>query len=314
MISGILRDRRQTTSHNSLTTKEVSESLLSSLVPDKVIEGNEGLIDSLGNMIKSVLKKIVDGFKWLWNKLFGSGGDTISFKKGLEELKGAKLNEKGLTFNKKILYFVKREHWGDPASALKDLVGVSEDLLKMAKNINAKMVNYQSTYVTDKFLSDQRITKNAKIESTSVISPGLVIKFKYDPSQKAETSKDNITVEKTQITAAEAEQNNGFFYITREAFEAIVKNLISINEEIKTSEKRFLEITKMWETHIKNFTFTDKLKLDSPSKDMNDYNKAYFVETANYLNAQFKLIKTLWINFTKEIEEFKSLTVSFTTK
>lgn len=314
MISGILRDRRQTTSHNSLTTKEVSESLLSSLVPDKVIEGNEGLIDSLGNIIKSVLKKIIDGFKWLWNKLFGSGGDVTGFKKGLEELKGAKLNEKGLTFNKKILYFVKREHWGDTASALKDLVGASEDLLKMAETINTKMVAYQKTYTSDRFLTDDRSDNSAVIETTYVISRGLSVKFFYDPFQKATSSKENVTVEKTNVTDTEVEQNNGFFYITREAFETIVKNLISINEKIKTSEKRFLEITKMWETHIKNFTFSDKFKLDVNHKDMVEHNKTYLVETANYLNAEFKLIKTLWINFTKEIEEFKSLTVSFTTK
>ncbi|UYE93495.1 hypothetical protein [Shewanella phage FishSpeaker] len=314
MISGILRDKRQHTSHNSLSTKDVSAYLLSSLVPEKVIDGNEGLVDGVINAVKSVIKKIVEGFKWLWNKLFGSGGDVAGFKKGLKELKGAKLKPQGLTFNKKILYFVKREHWGDATSALKDLVDTSETLLKMAKRINGLMLNYQRTYISEKFISDQRNDKHSKIESTFAISPGLVIEFKYDPSQKEKTSKDNVTIEKTAVTAAEAEQNNGIFNITREAFETIVKNLISIDEEIKTSEKSFLEITKMWETHFKNFTYTDKFKNAGDSQSQDDFNKAYFVETANYLNVQFKLIKTLWINFTKEIEEFKSLVESFTEK
>lgn len=309
MISGIMRDRKQTTSHNSLTTKEVSESLLSSLMPAKVIDGNEGLVDGVINAIKAVFKKIVEGLKWLWDKLFGSGGELHSFKKGLKELKGAKLTTNGLKVNRQLLYSVKREHWGNVQDMLTDLLDTANQLTGMAGTVKSKMIAYAGLPIIETAWSDGRGNKQAKIEETFVFGPNLTIKFHYD--QKDGT--DDVTIDRADVTKEEVEKNGSFFYMTRHIFEILVRQLIHISESIETSEKAFKECTKVWETHFKNFIYTDKFKTQL-NENLEALNKQQVIESAHYLNVEFKLIKTLWLNFTKEIEEFKSLVESFTEK
>lgn len=311
MISGILRDKRQRTSHNSLSTKDVSAYLLTSLTPEKVIEGNEGLVDTVVNAIKSVIQKIIDGFKWLWNALFGSSGDVKGFTKGLKELKGAKLKSHGLTFNKKILYFVKREHWGDPAGALKDLIDVSESLAKMAVTIKEVIGEFNRVPIAEGFVADGRQSLKTKIDKEYVFGPRFKIKCLYDPQNK-NSSKDNVTLEKTEVTREEAEKNDAFFYISREAFEAMVKNLISIGETVKSAEKDFTNATKKWEDELKNFSFRDAK--EGENEKFHELERESVSESVRFLTTKFTLIKTLWINFSKEIEEFKSLTQGFVEK
>lgn len=311
MISGILRDKRQRTSHNSLSTKDVSAYLLTSLAPEKVIEGNEGLVDTVINAIKSVIKKIVDGFKWLWDALFGNSGNVKEYSKGLKELKGAKLKSHGLTFNKRILYFVKREHWGDPAGALKDLIDVSESLAKMAVTIKEVIGEFNRVPIAEGFVADGRQSLKTKIDKEYVFGPRFKIKCLYDPQNK-NSSKDNVTLEKTEVTREEAEKNDAFFYISREAFEAMVKNLISIGETVKSAEKDFINATKKWEDELKNFSFRDAK--EGENEKFHKLEHESVSESVRFLTTKFTLIKTLWINFSKEIEEFKSLTKGFVEK
>lgn len=287
----------------------VYQKLLTTCTPPTDVEGTEGLVDGIINVIKNVIKKIVEGIKWLWNKLFGSGGDVSDFKKGLKDLKGAKLKSDGFKINKRLLYFVKRENWGDVPNMLKDLTDTAGTFIQLTKELKGRMVLYTTNPILENYFSDRRIDKKSKIDEEFNLGPNFTIKFSYDPKENTEST----VIDKTVVTSEEVDKNNSFFYMTRPVFEILVKQLTVIGDDISGCEKAFQEMTKVWETHFKNFVYSDKFKTDL-NENLEALNKQYVVESAHYLNLEFKLIKTLWINFTKEIEEFKILTESFTEK
>lgn len=265
--------------------------LLTTSIPSQEITGNEGLVSGIVEFIKAIIKKIVDGFKWLWNKLFGEAKSrTIASVAG--EIKHGTPQEE-VTITKPVAWACPDGKLGDVSLCNKHIIAYSEAIKKFHGVWLERMKKHQ-THIASGLKNAVSSVSAKNISETFELSHRTHLIVDY--SAEKQNIGDAITIKTSgHRDFSKVEEMGEKLLIDKETVNKVVVNFMLLISKRKETQTVLEKINKIWEKEFKEVS-------NLPEMDVGDFKTKF-----KFLQLESNILHHMGKIFDKEFDIFTNL-------